>query len=107
MDAHIQRPFWLKRIQSAQERRRLVWLNGVHRVGKTTLARMFPDADGANSVVLWGKRLAPLGWAGAEPHLYNATILTSDVKMVVLETGGAEVNRSIGRTANHPRLLKQ
>ncbi|MBD3244172.1 MAG: AAA family ATPase, partial [Chitinivibrionales bacterium] len=44
MVAQVRRPFWLNRIQSAWERRRLVWLNGVRRVGKTTLARMFADA---------------------------------------------------------------
>ena len=35
---------WLKRIQLAWCVRPVVWLSGVRRVGKTTLARMLPDA---------------------------------------------------------------
>ena len=35
---------WLARIQQAWAERPLVWLSGVRRVGKTTLARMLPDA---------------------------------------------------------------
>ncbi len=38
----IERPFWIKRIHQAWERRPIVWLSGVRRVGKTTLAQMFP-----------------------------------------------------------------
>lgn len=44
MVSETQRPFWLGRIRAAWQRRRLVWLNGVRRVGKTTLTRMFPEA---------------------------------------------------------------
>lgn len=36
----IDRPFWLSRIREAWTRRPVVWLSGVRRVGKTTLARM-------------------------------------------------------------------
>jgi len=39
----IDRPYWLKCIQDAWEKRPIVWLAGVRRVGKTTLARMLPD----------------------------------------------------------------
>ena len=39
----ISRPYWLKRIQDAWEKRPIVWLAGVRRVGKTTLARMLPE----------------------------------------------------------------
>jgi predicted AAA+ superfamily ATPase len=39
----IKRPYWLKRITSAWKKRPIVWLAGVRRVGKTTLARMLPD----------------------------------------------------------------
>ena len=35
---------WLERIRRAWAERPLVWLSGVQRVGKTTLARMVPDA---------------------------------------------------------------
>lgn len=40
----IERPLWLKRVQRAWQQRSLVWLSGVRRVGKTTIARMLPDA---------------------------------------------------------------
>jgi len=40
----IERPFWIKRIRQAWENRPVVWLSGVRRVGKTTLAQMFPEA---------------------------------------------------------------
>lgn len=39
----IKRPYWLDRIHSAWKKRPIVWLAGVRRVGKTTLARMLPD----------------------------------------------------------------
>lgn len=40
----INRPFWTQRIQEAWEKRPIVWLSGVRRTGKTTIARMFPGA---------------------------------------------------------------
>lgn len=40
----IERPLWLQRVQRAWQQRSLVWLSGVRRVGKTTMARMLPDA---------------------------------------------------------------
>ena len=40
----IERPLWLKRIQLAWAKRSIVWLSGVRRVGKTTIARLLPDA---------------------------------------------------------------
>lgn len=42
------RPFWLNRIHRAWKTRSIVWLSGVRRVGKTTLARMLPDAEYLN-----------------------------------------------------------
>jgi hypothetical protein len=39
----IERPYWLSRIHAAWKKRPIVWLAGVRRVGKTTLARMLPD----------------------------------------------------------------
>jgi predicted AAA+ superfamily ATPase len=38
----IKRPYWLDRIQTAWRKRTVVWLTGVRRVGKTTLAGMIP-----------------------------------------------------------------
>ncbi len=40
----IERPFWIKRIHQAWKNRSIVWLSGVRRAGKTTLAKMFPKA---------------------------------------------------------------
>ena len=40
----IERDIWLRRLQRAGSRRPVVWLSGVRRVGKTTLARMLPGA---------------------------------------------------------------
>jgi predicted AAA+ superfamily ATPase len=40
----IERPFWIGRIRAAWKKRPIVWLAGVRRVGKTTLARMLPEA---------------------------------------------------------------
>jgi predicted AAA+ superfamily ATPase len=40
----IERPFWLQRIRQAWEKRPIIWLSGVRRAGKTTLARMFSKA---------------------------------------------------------------
>jgi predicted AAA+ superfamily ATPase len=39
----INRPYWFNRVQAAWQKRPIVWLAGVRRVGKTTLARMIPD----------------------------------------------------------------
>lgn len=38
------RPFWLKQIKKAWEKRPIAWLSGVRRVGKTTLVQMFQNA---------------------------------------------------------------
>ena len=40
----IRRPLWLEKIQRAWSERPVVWLSGVRRVGKTTLAGMLADA---------------------------------------------------------------
>jgi hypothetical protein len=40
----IERPLWLKRVRQAWAQRSIVWLSGVRRVGKTTIARMLPEA---------------------------------------------------------------
>ena len=40
MVAMVKRPLWLGRIAESWKRRPVVWLSGVRRVGKTTLARM-------------------------------------------------------------------
>lgn len=40
----VQRPFWIQKIHAAWEKRPVVWLSGVRRAGKTTIARMLHDA---------------------------------------------------------------
>lgn len=40
----IERSFWLERIKESWKSRSIVWLSGVRRVGKTTIAKMIPDA---------------------------------------------------------------
>lgn len=44
----IERPFWLNRIQKAWRLAPIVWLSGVRRVGKTTLAQHLRDAKFLN-----------------------------------------------------------
>lgn len=39
------RQYWLGKIEEAWERRSIVWLSGVRRVGKTTLCRSLPDIE--------------------------------------------------------------
>lgn len=44
----INRKFWTDQINQAWSRRSIVWLSGVRRVGKTTLARMLPEIQYMN-----------------------------------------------------------
>lgn len=44
----IERPFWLERLHEGWQKVPLVWLTGVRRVGKTTLAASLPDATFLN-----------------------------------------------------------
>lgn len=44
----IKRPFWIKKIEQGWLQRPIVWLSGVRRVGKTTIANMFSDAKYLN-----------------------------------------------------------
>ena len=44
----IERPVWVQRLQAAWDKRPVVWLSGVRRVGKTTLSRMLADARHLN-----------------------------------------------------------
>lgn len=40
----MDRSFWMERIEQALARRSVVWLSGVRRAGKTTLAKQLPEA---------------------------------------------------------------
>jgi len=44
----ITRPFWLERIERCWRKASIVWLSGVRRVGKTTLAAELEDAEFLN-----------------------------------------------------------
>jgi predicted AAA+ superfamily ATPase len=44
----IERPYWIERILDGWKKRPVVWLAGVRRAGKTTIARMLPDARYVN-----------------------------------------------------------
>lgn len=39
----IKRPYWIEKIEKAWDSRSIVWLSGVRRIGKTTVAKMFED----------------------------------------------------------------
>src|ERR1017187_3058916 len=41
----VNRPFWRSRIEQGWRRRSLLWLRGVRRTGKTTLAQSLPDVE--------------------------------------------------------------
>ena len=53
----IKRLFWLKRIENAWKHAPIVWLTGVRRVGKTTLAKHWPDATFINCDLPNNRRL--------------------------------------------------
>ncbi len=64
------RPFWSRRIVEAWKKRPVVWLSGVRRIGKTTLARMIDPGTFLNcDLPSVGRRLAdPEGFfAGVDP----------------------------------------
>ena len=41
----VQRQFWLSQIETAWQRRSVVWLSGVRRVGKTSLCQSLPNVE--------------------------------------------------------------
>ena len=75
----IERASWLQRIREAWAWRPLVWLSGVRRVGKTTLARMLGDATYLNCDLPSAQR------ALADPELFyeglsaGATVIFDEV----------------------------
>jgi predicted AAA+ superfamily ATPase len=86
----VKRPFWINKIHHAWETRSIIWLSGVRRVGKTTLAKMFSDAIYLNcdlpSVV---RRLE-------DPETFYSSLKQNSV--VIFD--------EIHRTADPSRLLK-
>jgi predicted AAA+ superfamily ATPase len=53
----IERPFWLRQIRACWEKAPIVWLSGVRRVGKTTLAKELADAEFLNCDLPSSQRL--------------------------------------------------
>src|SRR5438067_3000401 len=41
----VQRRYWLKRVEEGWRHRTVLWLRGVRRTGKTTLAQSLPDVE--------------------------------------------------------------
>jgi hypothetical protein len=41
----VNRSFWLKKVEEGWGHRSLLWLHGVRRTGKTTLAQSLPDIE--------------------------------------------------------------
>lgn len=62
----IQRPFWIQRIEKAWEEAPVVWLAGVRRVGKTTLAQSL----GADRVLYLNCDLPVVADMVADPELF-------------------------------------
>ena len=75
----IGRPLWVARLHEAWARRPIVWLSGVRRVGKTTLARMLPDALPVNCDLPASARALsdPELFLGGQPS--RATIVFDEV----------------------------
>lgn len=73
------RPYWVARLQAAWRKRPIVWLSGVRRVGKSTLAHMLPDAHYMNcDLPSVEQRLAdPESYFKERPH--GATVVLDEV----------------------------
>ena len=73
------RPFWIEQIARAWQKRSIVWISGVRRVGKTTLTKMFSDA------VYMNCDLPSIARMVSDPELFfdslnkNATIIFDEV----------------------------
>ena len=95
----IDRSDWLRRIRAAWERRPIVWLSGVRRVGKTTLAKMFADATYLNCDLPSAQR------AVADPELFFAG-LPDDATVVLDEVHGLPEPSQLLKIAadEHPGL---
>lgn len=65
------RPFWHDRIESSWRKAPVVWLSGVRRVGKTTLAATLADAEIVNCDLPSSQRLL------ADPEAFYRSLTTS------------------------------
>ena len=86
----IERKDWLRHIHAAWERRPIVWLSGVRRVGKTTLAKMLAEATYLNCDLPSTQR------ALADPELFFAG----------LQPGAALILDEVHRLPDPSQLLK-
>ncbi len=84
------RPFWERRIAEAWAKRPVVWLSGVRRVGKTTLARMLGSATFLNC------DLPSIGRRLADPESFFASV----------DPAGVVVFDEIHRLEDPSRVLK-
>lgn len=86
----VERPYWIARLREAWRKRPIVWVAGVRRIGKTTLAHMLPDTTYMNcdlpSVV---RRLE-------DPELFYAS----------QDKGGTIVLDEVHRLSDPSRTLK-
>jgi len=86
----IERTFWIQRIQQAWGKRPIIWLSGVRRVGKTTLAQMF------SSAVYLNCDLPSVGRRLVDPELFYDS----------LDKGAIVIFDEIHRLEDPSRLLK-
>jgi hypothetical protein len=86
----IKRPFWIQQIEQAWGKRPIVWLSGVRRVGKTTLAKMFSQA------VFQNCDLPSVNRRLEDPELFYSS----------LEPGTIVIFDEIHRLKDPSRLLK-
>ena len=86
----VERASWLQTIRAAWSRRPIVWLSGVRRVGKTTLAKMLGDATYLNCDLPSTQR------ALADPELFYES----------LRQGAVLVFDEVHRLPDPSRLLK-
>jgi hypothetical protein len=92
------RPFWRDRLVAAWEKVPIAWLAGVRRVGKTTLARAFPDATFVNC------DLPSMQRALADPEQLLASVKTP--KLILDEVHQLHDPAGVLKIAadEHPRL---
>ena len=69
MVAFSTRHFWLERLRAAWRGKSVVWLSGVRRSGKTTLARALPGAEYLDCELPSVRRLLEIGRASCRERV--------------------------------------